>query len=73
MKLVMDLVVNHTSDEHPWFQESCDPSTPKRDWYHWQPTRPGHVAGTPGAEPTNWERDSPGPPGPTAKKGASTT
>ncbi len=54
MKLVMDLVVNHTSDEHAWFVESRDPASPKRDWYWWRPARPGHPAGTPGAEPTNW-------------------
>jgi len=54
MKLVMDLVVNHTSDQHPWFQESRDPSSPKRDWYVWRPARPGMEPGTPGAEPTNW-------------------
>ncbi|HSN44548.1 MAG TPA: alpha-glucosidase [Propionibacteriaceae bacterium] len=54
IKLVMDLVVNHTSDEHRWFQESRDPASPKRDWYVWRPARPGHTPGTPGAEPTNW-------------------
>ncbi len=54
MKLVMDLVVNHTSDEHPWFVESRDPSSPKRDWYIWQPARDGMEPGTEGAEPTNW-------------------
>ena len=32
IKIVMDLVVNHTSDEHPWFIESRDPQSPKRDW-----------------------------------------
>ena len=47
MKLVMDLVVNHTSDEHPWFREH-------RDWYWWRPAREGMEPGTPGAEPTNW-------------------
>jgi len=55
IRLVMDLVVNHTSDEHPWFVESRDPASPKRDWYWWRPPRPGHDPGTPGAEPTNWE------------------
>ena len=55
MALVTDLVVNHTSDEHPWFEESRDPDSPKRDWYWWRPPRPGFQAGTPGAEPTNWE------------------
>jgi oligo-1,6-glucosidase len=55
MKLVMDLVVNHTSDEHPWFQESrSGPDSPKRDWYWWRPARDGTVPGEPGAEPTNW-------------------
>ena len=55
IRLVMDLVVNHTSDEHPWFVESRDPASPKRDWYWWRPPRDGHEPGTPGAEPTNWE------------------
>jgi oligo-1,6-glucosidase len=55
IKLVMDLVVNHTSDEHVWFQESRDPESPKRDWYWWRPPREGFEGGTEGAEPTNWE------------------
>jgi oligo-1,6-glucosidase len=55
IKIVMDLVVNHTSDEHPWFIESRDPASPKRDWYWWRPVRPGFEPGTEGAEPTNWE------------------
>ncbi len=55
IRLVMDLVVNHTSDEHPWFVASrSSRDDPKRDWYWWRPARPGMVAGTPGAEPTNW-------------------
>ena len=53
MKLVMDLVVNHTSDEHPWFVESRDPDSGKRDWYLWRPARPGFGASTPGAEPND--------------------
>ncbi len=61
IRLVMDLVVNHTSDEHPWFVESRDPSSPKRDWYWWRPARPGHQPGTAGAEPTNWESMFSGP------------
>ncbi len=37
MKLIMDLVVNHTSDEHPWFMESrASRDNPKRDWYWWR-------------------------------------
>ena len=55
MKLVMDLVVNHTSDEHPWFVESrSSKDSPKRDWYWWRPPRTGMEGGAPGAEPTNW-------------------
>ncbi|MFD1720680.1 alpha-glucosidase [Amnibacterium endophyticum] len=48
IKLVMDLVVNHTSDEHPWFVESrTSKDSPKRDWYVWRD-------GKDGAEPNNW-------------------
>lgn len=55
MKLVMDLVVNHTSDEHPWFVESrSSKDNPKRDWYWWRGPRESMDAGDPGAEPTNW-------------------
>jgi oligo-1,6-glucosidase len=62
MRLVMDLVVNHTSDEHPWFIESRSSRVnPKRDWYWWHDARPGAVPGTPGAEPTNWESHFSGP------------
>ena len=43
MKLVMDLVVNHTSDEHEWFVESRSSLTsPKRDWYIWRDPVDGH-------------------------------
>ncbi|CAK7032431.1 oligo-1,6-glucosidase [[Clostridium] clostridioforme 90A6] len=39
MKLVMDLVVNHTSDEHAWFVESRrSPDNPYRDYYIWKDT-----------------------------------
>jgi len=62
MRLVMDLVVNHTSDEHPWFTESRGRrDNPKRDWYWWRDPRPGTTGGTPGAEPTNWESHFSGP------------
>jgi oligo-1,6-glucosidase len=61
IKLIMDLVVNHTSDEHPWFVESRDPASPKRDWYFWRPPRKGFAPGTEGAEPTNWEAAFSGP------------
>lgn len=48
MKLVMDLVVNHTSDEHPWFVASRSSlENPKRDWYVWRDPRDDR-------EPNNW-------------------
>ncbi|MCG1842564.1 alpha-glucosidase [Staphylococcus epidermidis] len=50
MKLILDLVVNHTSDEHPWFIESKSSKTnAKRDWYIWSDPKPD------GSEPNNWE------------------
>ncbi|SNS85522.1 oligo-1,6-glucosidase [Geodermatophilus pulveris] len=62
MRLLMDLVVNHTSDAHPWFVESrSSPDSPKRDWYWWRPPRAGMAAGQPGAEPTNWHSFFSGP------------
>lgn len=62
MKLVMDLVVNHTSDEHPWFVESRSSiDNEKRDWYWWRQPREGYAAGEPGAEPTNWRAFFSGP------------
>ncbi|UOY93185.1 alpha-glucosidase [Ectobacillus sp. JY-23] len=49
MKLIIDLVINHTSDEHPWFIESrSSKDNPKRDWYIWRD-------GKGGKEPNNWE------------------
>lgn len=49
IRIIMDLVANHTSDEHIWFIESrSSKDNPKRDWYIWKP-------GLDGKEPTNWE------------------
>jgi alpha-glucosidase len=49
MKLVLDLVPNHTSDMHPWFLESrSSRDNPKRDWYIWRDPAPG------GGPPNNW-------------------
>lgn len=40
MRLILDLVVNHTSDEHNWFKESRNSKdNPKRDWYIWRPAK----------------------------------
>lgn len=54
LRVILDVVVNHTSDEHPWFHASRDPAAPEREWYVWRPPRPGFRGGEPGAEPTNW-------------------
>lgn len=41
IRVLMDMVVNHTSDEHPWFQQSAaDSNSPYRDWYVWSKERP---------------------------------
>ena len=49
IKIVLDLVLNHSSDQHPWFQESRqDRSNPKADWYVWVDPKPD------GSLPNNW-------------------
>lgn len=49
IRMVMDLVFNHTSDQHNWFKESCSSRTnAKRDWYIWADAKPD------GSPPTNW-------------------
>ncbi|MDY0040110.1 MAG: alpha-amylase family protein [Desulforhabdus sp.] len=61
IKVLMDLVVNHTSDEHPWFQAARkDKDSPYRDWYVWSKKRPpdwkeGVVF--PGVQHATWTRD----------------
>ncbi|WP_019506665.1 alpha-glucosidase [Pleurocapsa sp. PCC 7319] len=49
IKVILDLVVNHTSDQHDWFIESSSSKdNPKSDWYHWQDAEPN------GSVPNNW-------------------
>jgi alpha-glucosidase len=49
IKVILDLVPNHTSNKHPWFLESkSSKDNPKRDWYIWKDARPD------GSEPNNW-------------------
>lgn len=43
IKIIMDLVINHTSDEHPWFVEAKQNlDNPRRDWYLWQTQKPNN-------------------------------
>ncbi|UYP47130.1 hypothetical protein NEF87_003415 [Candidatus Lokiarchaeum ossiferum] len=52
MKIIMDLVLNHTSDKHPWFLESkSSRDNPKRDWYVWQDGKKPKGK----APPNNWQ------------------
>ncbi|KAF9891603.1 alpha-glucosidase mal12 [Aspergillus nanangensis] len=53
MKLLLDLVINHTSDQHKWFQESrSSKDNAKRDWYFWRPARYDQDGNR--LPPTNW-------------------
>src|SRR3954471_1304892 len=56
LKVVLDIVLNHTSDRHPWFEASrADRSSDLRDWYVWRDGAPG------GGPPNNWESAFGGP------------
>jgi maltose alpha-D-glucosyltransferase/alpha-amylase len=58
MRVLIDLVVNHTSDQHPWFREACrDPDSKYRDWYVWSKTRPANANEGmvfPGVQKSTW-------------------
>jgi len=61
MRVLIDLVVNHTSDQHPWFQDARrDPKSKYRDWYVWSKKRPrGADKGIvfPGVQKSTWSYD----------------
>jgi maltose alpha-D-glucosyltransferase / alpha-amylase len=61
LRVLIDLVVNHTSDQHPWFQEARrDPDSKYRDWYVWSKKKPKNAASGvvfPGVQKTTWTRD----------------
>lgn len=60
MKVILDLVVNHTSQEHEWFKESrSSKDNPKRDWYIWKPARYDATGNR--IPPTNWRSYFAGP------------
>ena len=62
LRVLIDLVVNHTSDQHPWFQEARrDPDSKYRDWYVWSKKKPKNAASGvvfPGVQKTTWTRDN---------------
>ena len=56
LKIILDFVPNHTSDRHPWFEDSrSSRSSPKRDWYIWRDGKPD------GSPPNNWISNFGGP------------
>jgi maltose alpha-D-glucosyltransferase/alpha-amylase len=60
MKLLVDLVVNHTSTEHPWFKDARDPSHPRHSWYVWSDEKPEDIAEGvifPGVQEAVWTYD----------------
>jgi alpha-glucosidase len=55
IRVLMDYVINHTSDQHPWFKESrSSRENPKRDWYVWRDGK-GETATSQGQPPSNWQ------------------
>jgi alpha-glucosidase len=55
IRVLMDFVINHTSDQHPWFKESrSSRDNPKRDWYIWHDGK-GETATRQGKPPSNWQ------------------
>ncbi|MCB0706543.1 MAG: alpha-glucosidase [Saprospiraceae bacterium] len=60
MKLLMDLVVNHSSDEHPWFEASKDPDSPYRDYYFWQDQKPNNWQSIFGGDAWTWSEEGQG-------------
>ncbi|MDQ7904429.1 alpha-amylase family protein [Phytohabitans sp. ZYX-F-186] len=61
LRVMLDLVLNHTSDEHPWFQQArADRDSPYRDWYVWSDSEPDdrwHGQVFPGVESETWTYD----------------
>jgi alpha-glucosidase len=55
IRILMDFVINHTSDQHPWFKESrSSRDNPKRDWYIWRDGK-GETPTSQGEPPNNWQ------------------
>src|SRR5689334_17131743 len=62
IRVLIDLVVNHTSDQHPWFKDARkDPNSKHRDWYVWAKSKPPHAdqgVVFPGVQKSTWSYDS---------------
>ncbi|MGG5890046.1 alpha-amylase family protein [Falsiroseomonas sp. HC035] len=60
LRIIVDLVVNHTSIDHPWFQEARQPGSPRRDWYVWSEEEPADMHEGmvfPGQQDSTWSWD----------------
>jgi maltose alpha-D-glucosyltransferase / alpha-amylase len=60
MRVLIDLVVNHTSNQHPWFRQARDPASPLHDWYVWSDRKPAHAHKGmvfPGVQKSTWSYD----------------
>lgn len=61
IRVIIDLVVNHTSDQHPWFKEArSDPDSKYRDWYVWSDKKPANAHKGmvfPGVQKSTWTHD----------------
>ena len=61
IRVIIDLVVNHTSDAHPWFRDArSSPDSPYRDWYVWADKKPANADKGmvfPGVQKSTWTRD----------------
>jgi len=60
IRILIDLVVNHTSDQHPWFRQARDRASPLHDWYVWSDRKPARAdTGMvfPGVQKSTWSYD----------------
>jgi maltose alpha-D-glucosyltransferase / alpha-amylase len=61
LRIIMDLVVNHTSNQHPWFVQGRNPTNPFHNWYIWSKEKPANInqgISFPGVQSSTWSYDS---------------